>query len=76
MRSAHSLICYVLFIYYSGIYDILSPAQRYNEWVRYLDYLTTHTILSPIRHGFAYGFINYKKGALDSQPQLIKFTSF
>jgi hypothetical protein len=29
-----------------------------------LDYLTTHTILSPIRRGFAPGFLNYKKGAL------------
>jgi len=27
-----------------------------------LDYLTTHTSLSPIRRGFAPGFINYKKG--------------
>jgi len=32
-----------------------------------LDYLTTHTSLSPIRRGFAPGFVNYKKGALDSQ---------
>jgi hypothetical protein len=34
-----------------------------------------HTSLSPIRRGFAPGFVNYKKGALDSQPQVIKFTS-
>jgi hypothetical protein len=27
-----------------------------------LDYLTTHTSLSPIRHGFTPGFVNYKKG--------------
>ena len=27
-----------------------------------MDYLTTHTSLSPIRHGFAHGFVNYKKG--------------
>jgi hypothetical protein len=40
-----------------------------------LDYLTTHTSLSPIWRGFAPGFVNYKKGALDSQPQVIKFTS-
>jgi hypothetical protein len=26
-----------------------------------LDYLTTHTSLSPIRCGFAPGFVNYKK---------------
>jgi hypothetical protein len=32
----------------------------------------THTSLSPIRPGFAPGFVNYKKGALDSQPQVIK----
>ena len=31
--------------------------------------------LSPIRRGFAPGFVNYKKGALDSQPQVIKLTS-
>jgi len=27
-----------------------------------LDYLTTRTSLSPIRCGFATGFVNYKKG--------------
>jgi hypothetical protein len=27
-----------------------------------LDYLTTHASLSPIRRGFAPGFVNYKKG--------------
>ena len=32
------------------------------QWVRSLDYLTTHTSLSPIRCGFAFGFVNYKKG--------------
>ena len=31
------------------------------QWVRSLD-LATHTSLSPIRHGFAPGFVNYKKG--------------
>jgi hypothetical protein len=25
---------------------------------------------------FAPGFVNYKKGALDSQPHVIKFTSY
>ena len=28
-----------------------------------------------MRCGFAPGFVNYKKGALDSQPQVIKFIS-
>ena len=32
------------------------------QWVKWLDYLTTHTSLSPIRCGFAPGFVNYKKG--------------
>ena len=27
-----------------------------------MEYLTTHTSLSPIRRGFAPGFVNYKKG--------------
>jgi hypothetical protein len=27
-----------------------------------LDYLTTHTSLSPIQRGFTSGFVNYKKG--------------
>ena len=27
-----------------------------------MDYLTTHTSLSPIWHGFAPNFVNYKKG--------------
>jgi len=47
---------------------------RMAQWVRSLD-LTAHTSLSPIRRGFAPSFVNYKKGALDSQPQVIKFTS-
>ena len=33
------------------------------------------TRLSPIRRGFASGVVNYKKGALDSQSHVIKFTS-
>jgi hypothetical protein len=44
------------------------------QWVSSLD-LTTHTSLLPIRRGFPPGFVNYKKGALDSQSQVIKFTS-
>ena len=39
-----------------------------------MNYLATHTSLSPIRRGFASGFVNYKKVALDSLPQVIKFT--
>jgi hypothetical protein len=38
-------------------------------------YQTNHASLSPIRRGFAPGFINYKNGALDSQLQVIKFNS-
>ena len=45
---------------------------RVAQWVRSLD-LTTHISLSPIRRGFAPSFRNYKKGALDSQPQVIKY---
>jgi hypothetical protein len=37
--------------------------------------LTTLTSLSPMWCGFAPGFVNYKNGTLDSQPQVIKLTS-
>jgi hypothetical protein len=40
---------------------LLSYSIRVAQWVRSLD-LTTHTSLSPIRRGFAPGFVNYKKG--------------
>jgi hypothetical protein len=42
-------------------------------WLNELGSWITHTNLSPIRRGFAPGFVNYKKGALDSQ--VIQFTS-
>ena len=35
---------------------------RVAQWVRLFDYLTIHTSLSPIRHGFAPSCVNYKKG--------------
>jgi hypothetical protein len=53
---------------------IYTARARVAQWVR-LDYLTTHTNLLPIRRGFAPDFVNYKKGALDSQPQVIMLTS-
>ena len=43
------------------------PKARVAQWVR--------PSLSPIRRWFTPGFVNYKAGALDSQPQVIKFTS-
>jgi hypothetical protein len=51
-----------------------SQLRTINDLI-FVHYLTTHTSLSPIRRGFASGFVNYKKGAHDSQPQVIKFTS-
>ena len=53
---------FIIFIY-------PKPGARVAQWVRSLD-LTAHTSLSPIRHGFTPSFVNYKKGALDSQPQV------
>ena len=43
-------------------YHLLKWRARMAQWVRSLDYLTTHTSLSPIRRGFTPGFVNYKKG--------------
>jgi hypothetical protein len=63
-------ICvFVIIIIYLG--------GRMAQWVRSLD-LTTHASLSPIRRVFKPGFVNYKKGALDShaQPQVIKFSLY
>ena len=44
------------------------------QWVRSLD-LTAHISLSPIRRGLVPSLVNYKKGALNLSPQVIKFTS-
>ena len=42
-------------------HPFMDTGDQVAQWVRSLD-LTTHTSLSPIRHGFAPGFVNYKKG--------------
>jgi hypothetical protein len=41
----------------------------------YIYWVTTYTSLSLIWRGFAPVFVNYKKGALDLQPHVIKLTS-
>ena len=49
--------------YLYNIYDTpIHPRARVAQCVRQLDYLTTHTSLSPIQHGFVPDFVNYKKG--------------
>ena len=59
----------------SYIFYIINPTAqkliRVAQWVRSLD-LTTRTSLSPIWSGFAPGFVNYKKGALDIAEILLK----
>ena len=65
----------IFHIWCTHLYPIISnKGARVAQWVRSLD-LATHTSLSPTRRGFAPGFVNYKKDALDSQPQVIKLTS-
>jgi len=51
--------------------DFIDP--DYNGWFNELG--SWITSLSSIRYGFAPPFVKYKYGALDSQPQVIKFTS-
>ena len=63
------------FVLKACIFFVLEGPGWLNELGSWI-YLTTHTSLSPIRHGFTHGFVNYKKGALDSQTQMIKFTSY
>jgi hypothetical protein len=53
----------------------LRVGARVAQWVRSLD-LTAHSSLSPIRRGFSPSFLNYKKGALDSQPLYLNLDIF
>ena len=55
-----------MFDNFYGMLDIFSASV-----VLQYDDPTNHEIYD----GFASGFVNYKKGTLDSQPQVIKFTS-
>ena len=48
---------------------------RYTDIAKVIGALTTHTSLSPIQCGFAPDFVNYKKDALVSQPQVIRLAS-
>jgi hypothetical protein len=66
------------FFYILQDYICLKPCRvRVAQWVRQLDYPTTHTSLSPTRHGFAPSFVNYKNrctrltGASDKVYQLL-----
>jgi hypothetical protein len=53
-----SSVCLYVFSCFSfGFFLVQGPG-----WLNESDYLTTHTILSPKRRGFAPGFVNYKKG--------------
>jgi hypothetical protein len=64
MSSERSFDLSVSFVFFP-IYHFHNPdytfGARVAQWVRSL-YLTTRTSLSPIRRGFAPGFVNYKKG--------------
>jgi hypothetical protein len=56
-------ICWIINVKISNLVHIFSGMwARMDQWVRLLDYLTTHASLSPIRRGFAPSFVNYKKG--------------
>ena len=65
------VLLFILFRYFEYIYISLRRA-RMAQRVRQLDYLRTHTSLSPIRREFAPVFVSYQKGARDSQ--VIKLT--
>ena len=74
--SNFQVVRYSRLFFWWKIFEYLSSRKSFNQgygslqfiqrarvaqWVRYLDYRTTQTSLSPIRHGFAPGFVNYKK---------------
>ena len=60
--SANKLIILDYFYLSCNVTISIYLRARVAQWVRYLDYLTTHTSLSPIWRGFTPGFVNYKKG--------------
>ena len=47
----------------TGCHDIAESGVKHQKSIN-------HTSLSPIRRGFVPGFVNYKKGALDSQSKV------
>ena len=59
METSPISICYMYKLRLN--LNLMRGGARVAQWVRTLD-LTTHTSLSPIRRGFAPGFVNYKKG--------------
>ena len=61
--------------YRAGTKGLISSGPGWLNELGSWIYLATHTSLSPTRRGFAPAFVNYKKVALDSQLQVIKFTS-
>ena len=72
-NSVYYLFCRLLYAIDSIIFNKVlntifqaSPSilrkGRVGQCVKYLDYQIIHTILSPIRRGFAPSFVNYKKG--------------
>ena len=75
LRMLDSWFIFVRNICPKKYFPSITRRVRVAQWVRQLDYLATHTSLSPIRRRFVPGFVNYKKGAFDSKPQYIKFTS-
>jgi hypothetical protein len=63
------------FLNFSIVSDKYLYQFREPGWLNKLVWVVRSNDLSPIRHEVAPGFVNYKKGALDSQPQVIKLTS-
>ena len=56
-------ISFFLLSFLSTINTVYFQKCPFNPgWLNELDYLTTHTRLSPIQRGFAPSFVNYKKG--------------
>ena len=51
-----------------------NPKQKHNTICVGHHYINHYYMNDPLI--YAPGFVNYKKGALDSQPQVIKFTSY
>ena len=72
----HRICVYLIKIQYlSYLFHFCSFLWRYTDISKVIGALTTRTSLSPIQCGFASDFVNYKKDALDSHPQVIRLAS-
>ena len=74
-ESMHKPIWNLVKILITGTIFFYFTLQRFTALLGVFRIVIDTVVNHSIRRKFVSGFVNYKKGALDSQPQVIKFTS-